>query len=264
MDKTAFGDRMKDYEAREAKRRLMPLLPAIARLDGKGFSKFTRGLERPYDVRLSRLMQDTALHLLRSTAAVAAYTQSDEITLIYSTDDAARPIYLDGRVQKLVSILAASATAYFNRHLDTIPEKAADMPLFDCRVWTVPNRIEAANTVLWRVKDAIRNSVAMAAQAQFTHKQLQGRSAKAMRKMLLEKGVKWVDYPDFFKWGTLYRRVQVERRFSADEIATLPEKHAARRDPSLVFTRTDHPALEVCFADVSNRVEVLFEAAAPD
>ena len=48
-----FGDRMKVYEMAEAGRRLMPLLPAVARLDGKGFSGFTRGLARPFDERLS-------------------------------------------------------------------------------------------------------------------------------------------------------------------------------------------------------------------
>ena len=42
MDKTSFGDRMKGYEAVEAKRRFMPLLPIYARIDGKSFSKFTK------------------------------------------------------------------------------------------------------------------------------------------------------------------------------------------------------------------------------
>lgn len=51
-----LGDRMKAYEAALAGQRLMPLLPAVVRLDGKGFSKFTRGLQRPYDERMSKLM----------------------------------------------------------------------------------------------------------------------------------------------------------------------------------------------------------------
>lgn len=264
MDKTAFGDRMKAYEAREAKRRLMPLLPVIARLDGKRFSKFTRGLARPYDERLSRLMQSTTLHLLETTAAVAAYTQSDEITLVFNTDDAGRPVYLDGRVQKMVSVLAAMTTAHFGRGLaEALPEKAAEVPLFDCRVWTVPNRTEAANTVLWRVKDAVRNSVSMAAQAEFSHKALQGKSSDQMRTLLAERGRDWAEHPAFFKWGTFYRRQQVERRFSTDELASLPARHAAHSDPSLVFTRTEFAVLEPCYSDVRNRVAVLFEDAEP-
>lgn len=48
----ALGDRMKLYEGAEAQRRLIPLLPAIIRLDGKGFHNWTRCLKRPYDERL--------------------------------------------------------------------------------------------------------------------------------------------------------------------------------------------------------------------
>ena len=76
----AMGDRMKLYESAEAGRRLMPLLPAVARLDGKGFSGFTRGLARPFDVRLSNLMVETTTFLVEETNAVCGYTQSDGAT----------------------------------------------------------------------------------------------------------------------------------------------------------------------------------------
>lgn len=38
MDNTTLGDRMKMYETRESKRRLLPNLPVCARIDGKCFS----------------------------------------------------------------------------------------------------------------------------------------------------------------------------------------------------------------------------------
>jgi tRNA(His) guanylyltransferase len=78
-----LGDRMKDYEMAEAGRRCMPRLPILARIDGRGFSKFTGGLERPYDRRLSDLMVDTVKFLVRETNAVCGYTQSDEISLAW-------------------------------------------------------------------------------------------------------------------------------------------------------------------------------------
>ena len=59
-----LGDRMKVYESAEAGRRLMDQLPICARIDGKGFSKFTRELKRPYDERLSQLMVATTVHLV--------------------------------------------------------------------------------------------------------------------------------------------------------------------------------------------------------
>ena len=110
-DKTAFGDRMKLYERMEAGRRFMPRLPICVRLDGKGFSKWTRGLARPYDPRLSALMEHVATRLVEETQAVIGYTQSDEISLVFYTADPKAQVFFDGRIQKMTSVLAAMTTA---------------------------------------------------------------------------------------------------------------------------------------------------------
>ena len=159
-----LGDRMKEYELAEAGRRLMARLPICVRIDGKRFSRFTEGLKRPYDERLSRLMVATTQHLVEESAALAGYTQSDEISLLYYDEDPKTQLFLDRRIQKLTSILSSMATGYFNAHLGShIPEKAGSVALFDCRVWSVPTLDEAANTFLWRELDATKNSVSMAA-----------------------------------------------------------------------------------------------------
>src|SRR5579859_3955752 len=154
-----LGDRMKRYESAEAGRRLMPLVPALARLDGRAFHSFVRGLERPYDRRLSDLMIDTATFLVRETNAVVGYTQSDEITLAWVAEEFEARIFFDGRVQKMASVLAALCTAHFNRRLPAClpPEYADRLPVFDCRVWSVPTLEEAANTFVWRERDATMN-----------------------------------------------------------------------------------------------------------
>lgn len=64
-----LGDRMKMYEGMEASRRLMPLLPALARIDGRAFHRFTRGMQRPFDARFSAAMVDTTAALVRDTGA---------------------------------------------------------------------------------------------------------------------------------------------------------------------------------------------------
>ena len=57
-DKSSMGldNRMRFYEGLEAGRRLLPLVPAYARIDDRNFHGFCRGLGRPYDERLCRLM----------------------------------------------------------------------------------------------------------------------------------------------------------------------------------------------------------------
>ena len=47
MDKTALGDRMKNYYEAVPKTFLMRRTPVITRLDGKSFHSFTSGFKNP-------------------------------------------------------------------------------------------------------------------------------------------------------------------------------------------------------------------------
>lgn len=260
-----LGDRMKEYEMVEAGRRAAPGLPLLVRLDGKAFHTFTRGLERPFDVRLQRLMDETTRHLVKECGARIGYTQSDEISLLFYHTDRAEP-FLGGRFQKLTSILAATATLVFNRRLAVeLPEKADRMALFDCRAWTVPSLEEAANTLLWREQDASKNSVAMAAQARISHTDLQGKSTREQQELLRQRhGVDWEEYPARSKRGAWFHRVEVVRAFTVDELDKLPPLHAARKDPDLRVVRHDVLPLEMPpFSRVRNRVGVLFRGEPP-
>lgn len=255
-----LADRMKDYEGVEAKRRCSPEDAVLVRLDGKGFSRFTSDLKRPFEPGLSQLMIDTMHFVAAKSGPIAAYTQSDEITLAWLPGRG----YCDGRLQKLCSILAGYASAYFSRHLDqALPQKAGQIPVFDARAWGVPTLAEAANVFVWRARDALRNSVSMAAQAHYSHRQLLNKSDSEKREMLTAIDVDFDALPAFFRIGTLIRRVTVRRRFSADELERLPPKHAAHVDPDLEVERSEFETLEPFLPDVQNRVEVLFEGAAP-
>lgn len=245
-----FGDRMKRYEQEEAGRRLMPLLPVVIRLDGKNFSGLTRKLQRtkeaPFSEGFHRTMVGTALVLAKETGARTAYTQSDEITLVLKSDSYESQIYFDGKIQKLVSILAARAAVAFN-YLRVgnvgLDVSGTDQPVFDCRVWNVPNETEAANAVLWREQDAAKNSISMAARTMFSHKELMGKSGKIMQEMMFQKGINWNNYPDFFKRGTFILRRPVVRN-GADRMEYL-----------------EIPMPK--FSSVSNREDVIFRGANP-
>jgi len=264
-DHSDLGDRMKKYEA-AWDANLMPFVPAIARLDGKAFHTFTRGLERPYDQRLSTLMVETTRFLVGDLGACIGYTQSDEISLVWFVEKIGTELPFDGRTLKLASILAAKASVYFNKRLpDLLPEKIGQSPVFDCRVFSVPTQTEAANCILWRELDATRNSISMAAQACFSHNQLMGKNCDEMQEMLFqEKGINWNDYPSFFKRGTYIQKRVVERPFTSDEIDKLPPKHAARTNPDLKIWRTDYRVLDLPpIPKITNREAVIFAGAEP-
>ena len=102
-----LGDRMKLYEELSGSLpNLFPLLPAHARLDGKCFSKLTKGLATPYDERFTRLMVAVTIHLVDHFAACIGYTQSDEISLLWYSEDIRSQIPHDGRRDKLNTDLA--------------------------------------------------------------------------------------------------------------------------------------------------------------
>ena len=255
-----MGDRLKYYEGIEAGRVLIPHLPICVRVDGRAFHTFTRGMNRPYDINMSNSMIETMKYLVERTDACIGYVQSDEISLILS--DIKDPMF-GGRVQKLTSVIASMATAKFNQEIHKF---YTDKPLaeFDCRVWNVPNRTEAANTILWREFDATKNSISMAARAYYSDKQLLNKNSSEKQDLLMEKGVNWNDYPDFFKRGTYGKRVVVNRTLTPEELKDLPEHHEARKNPDMIVTRTEIRAISMpIFSKVTNREGVIFENEEP-
>lgn len=265
----SLGDRMKQYEGMECGKRLMPLLPAFARLDGKCFHTFTRNMERPYDQRLSDLMVHVTKYLVEETNACCGYTQSDEITLAWYSGNFKSQIYFDGRISKMTSILAAMCSLYFYQSLsDFFNSYSGDyplgIPLFDCRVWNVPTLEEGANVFLWREQDATKNSISMAAQSYYSSNQLQNKSGSEMQEMLFQKDVNWNDYPTFFKRGSYVQRKKVLRKFATDEIEKLPLMHDAHRNQDLMVERSDVSVIEMApLGAVINRIEVIFFGEKP-
>lgn len=263
-DSTDLGDRMKLLEQVEAGRRLMPLLPVCVRLDGKGFSRFTRGLNRPYDLGMSRAMALTAKFLVEESGARIGYTQSDEISLILESDTYDSQIFFDGKIQKLTSVLASMATAKFNSLIpEHLPSKVGKFAMFDCRVWNVPNRTEAVNTLVWREIDATKNSVSMAARTLYSHKELENKGRADMMDMLMAKGVNWNDYPAFFKRGIYYQRRQMMVELTEEERLRIPERHRPAEGTKVERTRVIELGLPP-LTKVANRVEVVFSGAEPE
>jgi tRNA(His) guanylyltransferase len=195
----ALGTRMKENYEFRARSALPRRTYTIIRLDGKAFHSYTRGLERPFDLEFMDDMAETAIYLCQEVQGCKlAYTQSDEISLVLTDfEGTTTQAWFDGDQQKIVSISASSATARFNQ---LRPGKLAR---FDSRAFTIPDPTEVENYFIWRQKDATRNSVSMAAQAHFSHAELQGKSVNEMQEMLFTKhDINWNDYDPRFKRGS--------------------------------------------------------------
>lgn len=265
--KDSLGDRIKGYERRETDHRFMRFAPVVARMDGRGFSKWTRGLARPYDENLSNVMIETTRRLVAETGARIGYTQSDEITLVLMVDEIDQTMMFDGKAQKLCSVLASMTTAFFmlecmQRGGEELARRTMNAPQFDARVFQVPNRGEAANAVLWREMDATKNAVSMAARSFYEHAELQGKSGAQMQEMIFQRGQNFNDYPAFFKRGT-FLQARSRTETLPDDVLAHMGLNKGHADQAMVVRRSTERLEMPRFSKVVNREAVMFEGAEP-
>lgn len=207
--------RMKAYED-QTETRLVPSQPAILRLDGHSFSKFTKPFDKPFDERIHSAMVKTCADLLESyPTASLAYTHSDEITLVFPNGVGS----FNGRVTKISTLAASFCSVHFYSHLmaalaETPSPAVKDLtslplPHFDGRIFNMPTVEECLNNLIWRCRgDAVRNSIAAFARSHFSTAQLHGKSKEEMKEMALrEKGVVYEEaVPKWAQQGSLVKR----------------------------------------------------------
>lgn len=222
-----IGDRMKAYEAAETGRAFDRSLPLVVRLDGRAFSTFTRGMVKPFDANMMAVMDAVTASLVAQTHPVIAYTQSDEITLIYEASNPESELIFGGRAFKIASVLAGLASSQFTllawKHWPAKFTKAA--PAFDCRAFSVPSRTEAVNALIWRELDASRNAILAIGQSRFSPKQMHGRSCGEVLAMLGEIGVSEDQYPLRARFGVYLGRRTFETVLTPGELERIPAQH---------------------------------------
>ena len=277
----SLGDRIKSYEELSTSRQLMPNCPVYARIDGRAFHTFCRGLEKPFSRGFIEVMKETCKFLVEETNACIGYVQSDEISLGWENIDKAP---FGGRVQKLESNLASLASAKFVQYIVSITpdfkgpleydyktkeeyrEARAEYckvsndnrrmsikidktpPSFDCRVFNVPTMTELANCFLWRENDAIKNSITGMALSFFSHNQIQGKSGEEKIDMMKEKGYDFYrDTEPAFLRGTFFHRELYRRVLTDEEVARIPEKQRDNLEKQVIT-----------YGDAGNREKVQY------
>lgn len=132
---------------------VLPGVFLVARLDGRNFTRLTKEVhpfEAPFDLRFHDQLRQTAEHLMMcgGLKVVYAFTQSDEISLLFGPDS-------DGfgrKLRKLLSILSGEASARFSLLLGSVA-------VFDCRISQLPTAELVVDYFRWRAEDAHRNAL---------------------------------------------------------------------------------------------------------
>lgn len=265
MEFKTLEDKCKWYEKNFSPERCIPKLPVILRFDGVGFSKYTKSMNKPFDIRFSNAMDRVASDLLKETGAIVSYTQSDEISIILYSGVESISIYQDGKKSKMLSKLSSFVTLKFNKYI--CEEFGKEMPsaMFDCRLYQVPTLDDATLQLLWRENDATRNSIQGLAYYNFGHSKIFCKTTKEMQEMLMtEKGINWNDLSSRDKRGVYFTQHRVETPFTPEEIAKLSPKHNYFKDPNMVVSRVVVNKLEIPkLSSIKNKVDVFFNDLEP-
>ena len=179
------------------------------RFDGKSFHRFTRGFEKPFDLKIRDAMVAATRYLVQHTqGALLGYTQSDEISLIVSnmrSPDAQLPF--NGEVEKLLSILASQVSVAFYHSLLQSGYSAPALPAFDGRIaFTTKNVALIEEYLLWRRTDSRVNAVQAACQARCSQTRLHGVSSDEQAELLV--GTPFEHIQEDMFWGTLVVKTQ--------------------------------------------------------
>ena len=200
MDSDRFEAYMREFEYYHALR-LLPDTWTVIRVDGRGFSRLTAsGFDKPFDPRFHDLMVRTAAALLEELHGLYAYTESDEISILFPRDWD----LFDRELEKLVSVSAGLASAAFTHAHGSVAH-------FDSRVWLGPAASHVTDYFKWRMADAAR--CALNGWAYWTLRQegqsarkathaLDGLSASAKHELLFARGINFAELPLWQRRGT--------------------------------------------------------------
>lgn len=272
---SSIGNRMKEFYENRSRIYLSRNSYVMIRVDGKSFSKYTKNMEKPFDENFHQDMNYVAKYLCENIqGAKLSYVQSDEISILITDFDTIKTdAWFDYNLQKMCSISASLATAKFNElriqryfadnhvkehfregidleeHRITVCDiinyfplqnsPFSKLPVFDSRVMVLPNADEVVNYFIWRQMDATRNSISMAAQANFPHKQLEGKNTGEMQEMLFqEKGINWNDYSTGCKRGRcVVKRNQKYVKYEDTQKPYLYHEGDENKEGATVFER---------------------------
>ena len=175
----------------------------IARLDGRSFSRLTKEIcdfEAPFDERFRDMMVNTVKALMDcGFRVVYGFTESDEISLLFHTDEDT----FGRKVRKFNSILAGTASAAFSLQLGQVAA-------LDCRLVPLPNLERVQDYFLWRQEDAHRNALNAhcywmlrkeGMSVKDATEMLEGKSVSFKNELLFSRGINFDKLPSWQKRG---------------------------------------------------------------
>ncbi|OKH32533.1 tRNA 5'-guanylyltransferase [[Phormidium ambiguum] IAM M-71] len=200
MDNQSFENRMRELEYFH-NLRLLPGAWVVVRVDSRSFSRFTETrFEKPFDLQFHQIMVQTAQALLEEMQGVYAYTESDEISVLFPPDWD----FFGRSLEKVVSISASISSA-------TMTHEIGIFVCFDSRVWLGVNAVQVTDYFSWRQADATRCALngwcywtmrKLGLSASQATAELDHQSVAFKNEFLFQNGINFNDLPTWQRRGT--------------------------------------------------------------
>jgi len=190
------------YKAWEKYSGCVASTPLVVRLDGNDFHKLSNrcNFGKPFDRRFHGVMVGVAKDLMRKTGfnVSLAHTASDEVSLLFLRD---KWLPHAGRVEKILSLLAAYATSSFQYRLLRL-FRYEDLVSFDARILETPVFNDVAEYFRWRGFACFRNFLNAYAQTYIGKKQCMRMKGEQVVKELNRVGFNIGKAPSWQRHGT--------------------------------------------------------------
>jgi tRNA(His) 5'-end guanylyltransferase len=163
MANLKLKDRIESYQD-QSEFKLLNKLPIVAVVNGRSFAKITSLLDKPYSSEFVECMLSTTLKLCSEIeGAIFGYYHNDEIVIILRNDQSTETEpWFDNKIQKLTSIISSIATLHFNNCIGAADLNLLGDAYFSTKVFTVPNIVEAVNTIIYKQQHNFHTSIQFA------------------------------------------------------------------------------------------------------
>lgn len=211
-------DRIEAYQ-NSSDLKLLPRVPLVLSVNGRGFSKITSLLDKPYDEKFGECILNTMLRLCTDIeGAVFGYQHNDEIVIVLRNDQSQETLpWYDNSVQKICSVTSSIASLHFNKCVSAIDLNLMGEPIFTSQLFASPNIPEAINALVYKQQHNFHTSTQFACFYELLGKKHDKNAIKEMlsglsideRKDLLQQecGIDFNDYSDAFKRGAACYKV---------------------------------------------------------
>src|ERR1700710_1393213 len=128
---------------------LLPKVPVIIKVGGRGFKTLTKSLNRPFDEKLINVFKNTLLNTIQNIdGAVFGFQYSDSFLFVLRNDRSYEDIpWYQNKIQEISGIVSSMVTINFFKNLireDDLNELDGDA-IFRSKVFLLPSVNEVTN-----------------------------------------------------------------------------------------------------------------------